>query len=221
MTEANIPLSAAIGRNLAVYRSEVLGWTQDFMAAQLRLHGVGWNRSQLAKVERGERAVSLEELLLLGLVLNVPLSAFFAGPNEWVQLTDRADVRLGAVAPMLGGSQPRQTDARFAVEEPPALDPAWPELGQADLALADAESHGEAEEKAAARLGVDPLTVARAARVAWGMSLPSERDRRAAAIASERSPASTVQASRGHITRDLTKELKPVIAERTKKARKR
>src|SRR5580704_1263071 len=107
MTEANIPLSAAIGRNLAAYRGEVLGWTQDFMASQLRLHGIAWNRSQLAKVERGERAVSLEELLLLGLALNVPLSAFFAGPNEWVQLTDGAEVRLGVVAPLLGGGQPR------------------------------------------------------------------------------------------------------------------
>jgi hypothetical protein len=69
-------------------------------------------------------------------------------------------------------------------------------------------AQGEAEQKAAARLGITPMAVAQAAAKRWGRSFTAERDRRAG----ERQPADvsarTLQALRGHVARALLEELR-------------
>jgi hypothetical protein len=85
------------------------------------------------------------------------------------------------------------------------------------------ESAGDAEQKAANVLDVSPHAVALAARSRWGRSLTEERDRRVSA-ASESTPR-TLQALRGHATRALLDELRPVlkdiITSRTRRPRRR
>lgn len=61
------------------------------------------------------------------------------------------------------------------------------------------EAGGEAERKAARRLGLPPELVAAAARALWGRSLSAERDERAGAGATPQ--------RRGRMTRDLLAEL--------------
>lgn len=222
MVEAKRGLSELVGWNLRQYR-EGMGWSQDHVARILRLHGLGWTRTMLAKVERGERPVGLDELLLLSIALG-PEPAFFVGGGRdvWVGLSESVAVRPDALRAMLSAQRPRTRDLeleRFTT--PPPLDPAWPELTAVDLALAEASAAGEAERKAAERLDVEPLMVARAARVAWGVNLSDERDARVASQVPEDASSRTLQAVRGHVTRAMLDELRPVVAGRTRMQRKR
>jgi len=91
------------------------------------------------------------------------------------------------------------------------LDSVWAEAPATVKARAVHEAAGEAEQKAARRLGVHPAAVALAAHRLWGRSLTAERDRRVA----EQSPGDLprrIQAVRGHVTRKLVAELSPVLS---------
>lgn len=84
------------------------------------------------------------------------------------------------------------------------------------------EAAGDAERKAASSIGVPPLALALAARRRWGRSLTAERDRK---VANATNPAlrmdpdaardpewpRRLQAIRGHITRALLDELRPLV----------
>jgi hypothetical protein len=77
---------------------------------------------------------------------------------------------------------------------------------------------GDAERIAARRLDIPFLAVIAASLATWGHGLTEERDTRAAQRAGPGTSASTVQAARGHITRELYSELAPAI-ERYRKAK--
>ena len=85
----------------------------------------------------------------------------------------------------------------------------WPDLG---LEAAD-----DATRKAAAVLKVPPLAVALAARARWNgvWGLTGEREHRLAVLLPgmqrETAPARKLQALRGHITRQLLQELRPLV----------
>jgi len=220
-------VSEVIGRNLRRYREEQ-GWSQDHTALLLRNAGLPWTRTMLAKVERGGRGVEVEELFLLSIAFVKPLTFFLnGGPDEWVTLSAKTSARPRAVQAMLsaktlpgsGGhiSGGAYQDKNFRLTLWEQLDPAWPELSGPELSLADVESTGEVERKAADRLGVNPLMVARAARVAWKTNLADERDARVKRLVPKGSSPRTVQAERGHVTRQLLEELRPVIAGRAKR----
>jgi hypothetical protein len=73
---------------------------------------------------------------------------------------------------------------------------------------------GDAETRAARRLGREPVEVARAARLLWGRSLADERERRLAEqLGGERVPARSMTARRGHITRELIEELRDYLSD--------
>src|SRR5262249_57406287 len=79
-------VDAVVGRNGGRMREEV-GATQDDLAEALKKSG--WQASVLTvlALERGERIVNLEEALLLGDVLNVPVAELLAGEHaQFVQL---------------------------------------------------------------------------------------------------------------------------------------
>jgi transcriptional regulator with XRE-family HTH domain len=211
MAEAKLTVGEVIGRNLRAHR-EGLGWSQDQMARILRQHGLGWSRTMLAKVERGQRPVGIEELFLLPIALGGDLGYFLDGePNEWVILSPGTTARPRALAASLRGDRKRSEDFRLTFFELPDPDPEWPELKASELAIAEAAAAGESERKAAKSLGASPLIVARAALVAWGKDLSDERDERVELLTPEGSGARTLQAMRGHVTRQLLDELRPVI----------
>jgi len=89
------------------------------------------------------------------------------------------------------------------------LMPVRPEPGrlERDQELAARASKGEAEQKAARNLGVTSLAISTAAIVRWGRSLTDERDYRLQRRPAEDARPRSLQAQRGHITRQLLREL--------------
>jgi hypothetical protein len=88
----------------------------------------------------------------------------------------------------------------------------WPDAGDPELWAASEEATGEAEQKAARRLGVPALAVALEARRRWGRSLSAERDQRVGAQAPGRTDLRGLQALRGHVSRLLLAELRDLGA---------
>jgi len=76
---------------------------------------------------------------------------------------------------------------------------------------AEREAMGDAEQKAAKNLNVDPLAVALGARKLWGRGLTEERDRRISDQKTGQMAARSLQAIRGHVSRQLLKELRPLL----------
>jgi hypothetical protein len=74
------------------------------------------------------------------------------------------------------------------------------------------ESAGEAEQKAARKLGIPAATVALTARKLWGHGLTSERDDREAAYSTSGRSPRQLQALRGRITRGLLDDLRAALA---------
>jgi len=99
----------------------------------------------------------------------------------------------------------------------------WPEkeFDFGILAQAEVEARGDAEIKVARKLGVTPLAVAIAAQKLWSMSLTLERDTRILVKPEIIGTPQRMQAKRGHMTRQLVKELEPVLEKvrSSKKAR--
>ena len=69
----------------------------------------------------------------------------------------------------------------------------------------------EAEQKAAKRLGVTADDIMAGALYLWGRTLSAERDARAEKQATDDASPRRLQAIRGHVTRDLLNELRPVL----------
>jgi hypothetical protein len=91
----------------------------------------------------------------------------------------------------------------------------WPEAtGKEQEAIFTAvqqDMDGDAEQKAAHKLGVSPFAIAATAHKLWGHSLTKERDRQVAEQATADTSPRTVQALRGHITRGLLAQLQPLV----------
>jgi hypothetical protein len=91
----------------------------------------------------------------------------------------------------------------------------WPDVGR--------EAADDATRKAAAALKVPPLAVALAARACWNgvRGLTDEREHRLEALAMTGDHGRReLQALRGHITRKLLAELRPLVADFTHKKSK-
>jgi hypothetical protein len=75
------------------------------------------------------------------------------------------------------------------------------------------DQHGDVELTAARKLKTTPFIVAFAALRHWKHSLTMERDTRLASQMTNTTPARSVQALRGHITRELLTDLLPHVQE--------
>ncbi len=216
------PFGKAIGHQLRRAREDTER-SADSLASHARFLGLGWDRPTVSRIENGQRALTAAELLMLPLVYGRPLTDLL--PAEPCALTEDAAVEPAELRSVLTeGPQmrrwtlPRLYDAAATGVErmKPVLKafqsrhpgvPAWTLLKAASSGWAD-----ETTGKAAARLGVSREAVAVAAQHTWGRGLAAERDARlehggAASTARGR------QAQRGHITRTLLDELRPVVEE--------
>lgn len=206
-------LEAGVGQLEA---AELLMLPQVLMMASLRARG----QSGLQGPERG---VELADLLPeSGMVALKPdcrvaaraLRAMVEGHSKDVRSTD-LDV------PLLRNLRKRQAAAVSTMghllaqkgELGEALDSVWAAAPATVKAQAVHEAAGEAEQKAARKLGVHPATVALAAQRQWGRSLTAERDQRVKERPSGGS-LRRVQAVRGHVTRLLIAELAELIGKR-------
>jgi transcriptional regulator with XRE-family HTH domain len=219
------PFGVALGHRLRVLR-ERGGHTADDMARYARIHGLGWDRSTYARIELGQRTVTAAELLLLPRVFECPLTDLL--PDEPVRLTDTATATPEALRTAVT-RRPRRGDGwhlpqvEGMVEDGLAIARRlgtitdeharkdYPEAAWAVM-YAAGDTKDDATIKAAARLGASTLDVAVAAVLTWERSLAQERDARVTATGGA-TTARTQQARRGHVTRALLEELRPVIEE--------
>jgi transcriptional regulator with XRE-family HTH domain len=194
-----VTLSEAYVAGFARRRRE-LGKTQDEIARDLRLLGFDWTRATVAAYERGERAISDEEKigLLYAYETNVP--ALLDGFG-FVQITPTMQTPARDVIGVLA-------EGPFA-RDATVLEPGF-----------DVEAGFDAEAKAAARLGVEPIVVVRAAHRRWNLGLTDERERRIAERAGPDASPRTLQAIRGHVTRELLAELRPEVEAMQRRRRK-
>jgi hypothetical protein len=75
------------------------------------------------------------------------------------------------------------------------------------------DSKGEAEQKAARKLRVSAEVLADSALEIWNRSLTQERDFRIRGISPSPTSARSLQALRGHVTRQLLAELTEIIGD--------
>jgi transcriptional regulator with XRE-family HTH domain len=204
-------LAELVGRNVRAAREEI-GMSQDLVARLLRGYGLNWTRSALAKFERGERdTLTVEQLVALSLALMRTPDSLVEGA-EWVTLGPDSRMRGSALVRLLRGEREAWgNDDDFDV-------PFWREAikitqrvpgkvsSSFDVWRLAAWSAGDAEARAARRLGRKPVEVARAAYRLWGRSLVAERDHRLQL--DEGVGARSLPALRGHVTRQLLDELR-------------
>lgn len=188
-------IGQAVGRNLAQLR-EQRGQTQQEAAAYLRAYGLSWTAANVASIESGRReSIDLGAFVVIAMAYDVAPSSLFNGAGE-IRLAADVAVALDVLRGWLDrdGTEPVVTvtgnAARRTIDNLPGDEVSF----QADAELA-------------ARLGLRPEDVYRAAERVWGRNLHQERDRRLA-DAGHMTPTQR-RTRRGHITRQLTKELEP------------
>lgn len=241
MTDGGDALSLRqwVGRAVRRLR-EQHGQRQDDVARSARQLGLTWTASKIAALERGDKALPAEELLLLPLVL---ADAQCGRPSLADLLPGSGIVRLGdttAMPAVVLARVVRGEDVDITEVDSPSIREALTRVdcgadfermgsmlravkavapGTTPRELVAAErAAGDAERIAARRLDLPFSVVVAAALATWGHGLTEERDTRAAQRAGPGAPARTAQAARGHITRELYNELAPAI-ERYRKAK--
>lgn len=180
MNEAK-PLGAWLPARLRETREGAQRRQQD-VADDMQLLGFSsWTRVTVTAVELGRRSLSLEEALVLPAVLDTSL----------LDLIDRPFVTPG------GGVIPPELVRESLTGE--GIAP------RTYMIESVAASPKDAETKAAARLGLDVEQLTALAHAVWRRSLTEERDARLGDVGEI--PARSLQARRGHITRQLLAEL--------------
>jgi hypothetical protein len=152
----------------------------------------------VAALESGHReSIDGPAMLLLAAALDVPPVELFEGDGP-VRLTDEVTVSRNYIREVLSGSEPTEelglegAAARAFIRSLPGETVSF----QADAELAQ-------------RLGLRPEQVYEAAERLWGRNLHQERDRRVAELGDM--TASQRRIRRGHITRQLARELAPYL----------
>lgn len=211
------PLSEIAGTSLRRIRTRSRA-TADSVATAARSVGLTWTGITVAHIETGRRSLLVEELILLPPILSQAIgrpvslhellnddlvrvpgtgarSTAIPMPTVWRllagELVDAADVNVGPGAEVS--------------DDIIALLPADVDHDTAISATLDAK--GEAEQAIARKLGVEPVQVAYAARVRWSRSVGEERDSRIPEIGDPNLRPRSLQAKRGHVTRELLVEL--------------
>ncbi len=213
------------------------GQRQDDVARAARDLGLAWSRSKVAALERGDKALPAEELLLLPLVLaqaqcgQPSLADLLPDGSGTVRLGDQTVMPAVVLAQVVRGEDIdiREVDSP-SIRESFARIEAWADAGgpkrsmsifRAVMAVAPGKTSrellaveraaGDAEQVTARRLGVPHVAVVAAALATWGHGLTQERDTRAAERAGPGASTRTAQAARGHVTRELYRELVPAL----------
>jgi transcriptional regulator with XRE-family HTH domain len=230
-----LTVDQAIGQRLREVRLE-LGLRQDQVASAAGRVGLGWTQSTVAAIERGNRALSLGEWFLLstlighatGFVTHQFELAELLPASGRVALSDETTADVEVLRAALAGRLTDPDRKPFADFDTPLsrdvnesmrrfrarvkqLLPLWPKMSMLGYKEARNAARGDAERKAARRLGVPPLDLSVAAHGRYGQSFSDERDRRVAEQAPSDAAPRTLQALRGHVTRAMVAELAPVL----------
>jgi transcriptional regulator with XRE-family HTH domain len=189
-------LTQVVGERIREIR-ETERKSQEQLALAVRQLGLDWVRGTIASIETGARDLSFTyEVFVLAAALGRPVK----------DLLPDADEKISVAGVLFSGKDLEQmltaspSKIRHRVLHAPTL-AVTVKASEAELRI---EARGEAERKVAARLGVDPLDVAKAARRLWNRAWTAERDRR---ISAPGATPRSLQARRGHASREMLKEL--------------
>jgi len=245
MSEAHRPLRAVLGERVKALR-EAEGKRQDDLSAAARALGLAWPRSKIGALERGEKAISAEELMLLPAILGRALErqvtfAEIFDADDKVALSRSVWVEAHGAAGLLASEDPDQLLRRISGPKTPTQErqyvdavveglrsrKRYDELGlDSHLAnrrstelVAVEQASGDAEAAVARKLGEPAQILVFLSVLLWGKSLSQERDERAARELRPDASPRTVQAKRGQATRQLVKELREFIASAEAEAR--
>jgi len=226
-------LKDALRSRIRDFRHE-LGWTQEELALWVRAQGLDWNRGTLKSIESGTREVPADEFFELVALLPMSLEELF--PADWVlELAGGRKVHGGAgLRALLEPSQdatvtPDPVRAKVGM---PIARPVTDSIGISDhvevvhirgaVGSASAASGTLtitklADKKAAASLKTTVAEVRKLAQRTWGRDVTAERDARVAQrLGNKDVSRRSLQALRGHVTRELLDELRPKIRRRSK-----
>ena len=189
-------LTEMVGRNLREWRRRKL-LTQNELAALGRNGGLDWSRSVVAAIENGNRSLEVDEWVALALVGGpLPAELLSGSSRARVQVGDRT-YPMSAIRSVIVGPYERKVNYRtlrtLLVEE-------------------IVQGQGEAEYKAARRLGVTPEVIAATSFELWSHSFTSERNDRVQKQAHTGASSRTLQALRGHVARRMLDEIQTVLA---------
>lgn len=214
----------ALGTHLQALRREHR-CSADELASIARRHGLRWSRSTVSKIEKGDRAVSARELIVLVSVLDhvawhnnqrlelesypMPVGAerqvtMLDLMPQAARLTDQyvasgSDLRSA----LYGDGPPVWRDEEAGEDEPAVI------VSEEPSDRTDPGGFSEAEQRAARTLGVDVETLDAVAMDLWHPnSFIQEREARLAALNIDRSEPRSIQAARGQITRKLLSEVR-------------
>lgn len=207
MGEAN-PLWVAVGENVKRFR-EAKGWTQEDAATLLRSDGLDFTRATIAHLERGSRALALDEIGLFRHALGMSLADLLAG--ESVIVAGKVSMPLSVLRSLLLDpdlqTRPPKRPRRPTVDDELRRQAQSHGVTESVMAQAIACSEHEAERKAARRLDRDPIEVSLSALERYGRCLSAERDSRVERRTDPATPRRSVQAIRGRVTRELLQEM--------------
>ncbi|WP_163548369.1 helix-turn-helix transcriptional regulator [Candidatus Frankia nodulisporulans] len=212
MTEER-SLRKVIGEGVRRVR-EAAGARQDDLSRHARVYGLAWSRAKIGALENGEKAISIEELALLPVVLSDLLGRRvlikeLIDPKAKISLTPAISTEGRGLLGMLAGSE---GPIPIRMRDRPTVHVFQSEDGA--VVLINLAS-SEAEARVARRLGVPPMVVTELALRLWGCSLNEQRDQ----IVAQRSDAGDdldrLRALRGGVTRALTEELAQELRQRS------
>ncbi len=171
-----------------------LGWSQADVADLARDQGFRWSQPTIAQIEKGARSLSGVELIVLAFVLEATVAELTAGielpEDPWEPALRGLKEGVKKWKQLL--KKAGFTNGLVTIKVLKAIEIA---------------SGREAERAAARKLGIDSKLLAAGAFRLWGHGLTEERNDRVAKRAGSTSVKSR-QALRGHVTRDLLKELR-------------
>ena len=206
---------------------EKLELSQDELARRCRdSAGLTWSRSTLTDVEAGKTPLELAEALVLAHILDCPVEELFDGEEMWVQVTPGFGGSSSSLRALLRGGEdfwyrntefdlfvPRRLLRTLTPDERARLRRLAPNLSEDLIEETLAAPRGEAEQKAARRLGVTPAEVAVVSRALWDRSLTEERERRLSETDEAKAPVRSLRGYRGHITRQLIRDMRSYLLE--------
>lgn len=222
MTGGALTLQGLLSKRLREVRIE-RGLSQDDLARAMGSYGFRWAGATVAAIETGRRNLSIEEVLVLPLLLGCELAQLLDDPmNNRVALNEQKAVLTQALRGVVTGLAFQVTeDMRrplLAIDRPSIDEDVRHALKVAHAAdegllavLVDLSRRQEAERKAAKSLGISAAEVATYSLYLWSRGLTEEREHR---LTTTDEVALNEAALRGHITRTLLKELRDLLKKR-------
>jgi hypothetical protein len=208
--EVRATLGAVIGERVRIRRERRTKrgapWRQADLAQEMRASGLPWTQATVAAVEAGQRSLALEELAGLCGVFYRDLTALLSldEGEEGLHFAGELWQPSQVVVELGRGRHMRWAGILESLREGAPLHIAL--LGGPSSLDWSNEPSDPMYVKAARALGVTVAEVEKASRKLYGRALPEERDRRLGEV--EDLAPRTLQARRGHITRELLSELR-------------